>query len=423
MFGNNGFPVQQNMNNNNGFPMQQNMMNQSDDNGFPNQQNLFNNMNMMNNMNMNNMNMNNMNMMNNMNNMNMMNMNMNMNNMMNNMNNMNMMNMNMNNMNMMNPNMMNTNMMNMNMMNNINYNNMLLNQYNKNIMMMKYKMMQNAHQINLMNNEMKKKKMEIIMNQILDGTYQKNDDNNDYPESDNFQEDEDNNDPQPNEALSDAAREELVQRQNFENYQPPSNITFEEVDPLFMNSFISNKELFDGKGHNLIGKWAHGENRGGKPYTPPDGWIGFGLNVIGKYDNGNNDWLACNGRPGEWCIAYHGACNGVSNSDQVKNIIKDILEHNLRPGSGQAYKTYNDDNHPGQKVGVGVYCSPNPTVIDGYAGRMEVNGHYYRVAFMLRVKPDKIRFSNSKKDYWVLNGGNGDFSEIRPYRFLIKKAS
>ena len=42
---------------------------------------------------------------------------------------------------------------------------------------------------------------------------------------------------------------------------------------------------------------------------------------------------------------------------------------------------------------------------------------------MLRVKPDKIRYSNSQPDYWVLNAGNGDFSEMRPYRFLIKKVS
>jgi hypothetical protein len=287
---------------------------------------------------------------------------------------------------------------------------------------MKYKMMQNAHQINLMNNQIKLKRREHLMNQILNGTYQQNDENNDYPECDNYQEDEENKDPQQNEELSDAAKEELVQRQNFENYQPPSNITFDEVDPLFMNTFISNKELFDGKGHNLIGKWAHGENRGGRPYTPPDGWIGFGLNVIGKYDNGNNDWLACNGRPGEWCVAYHGTCCN-SNSDQIKQTIKIILEQNLKPGGGQAYSSHDDANHPGQKVGVGVYCSPSPVVIEGYAGTMEVNGHNYKVAFMLRVKPDKIRYSSSRTDYWVLNAGNGDFSEMRPYRFLIKKVS
>ena len=80
------------------------------------------------------------------------------------------------------------------------------------------------------------------MKQVLNGNYEINNEDNDYPEWDNYQEDEENNDPQPNEALSDAAKEELVQRQNFENYQTPSTITFEEVDPLFMNIFISNKE-------------------------------------------------------------------------------------------------------------------------------------------------------------------------------------
>ena len=40
---------------------------------------------------------------------------------------------------------------------------------------------------------------------------------------------------------------------------------------------------------------------------------------------------------------------------------------------------------------------------------------------MLRVKPDKIRYGNECPNYWVLNAGDGNFSEIRPYRFLIKK--
>ena len=80
--------------------------------------------------------------------------------------------------------------------------------------------------------------------------------------------------------LNDVAKEQLAQKQNFENLQPPQNINYDEVDPEFMHSFISDKELFCGSGHNLTGKWAHGESRGGRPYNPPDGWIGFGLNVI-----------------------------------------------------------------------------------------------------------------------------------------------
>ena len=301
-------------------------------------------------------------------------------------------------------------------------NNMMMMNYNRNLMMMNNNIIQNNQKINMMKSMIAQKKRKEFMDKILNESNNQNDnidDNiNDIDEMQNNQ----NENPQINEALNEVAKEELIQKQKFENYQPPENQTFEEVDPTFMHSFISDRELFDGNGHNLIGKWAHGENRGGRPYNPPDGWIGFGLNVIGKYDNGNNDWLACNGRPGEWCVAYHGVCSR-NTSDEAKKIIKIILEQNLKPGSGQAFSGYNDDNHPGQKVGVGVYCSPNPTVIDGYAGTMEVDGHKYRIGFMLRVKPDKIRFSNSQKDYWVLNAGNGDFSEMRPYRFLIKKAS
>ena len=48
---------------------------------------------------------------------------------------------------------------------------------------------------------------------------------------------------------------------------------------------------------------------------------------------------------------------------------------------------------------------------------MNINGHNYKAAFMLRVKPDRIRYSSSRQDYWVVNG---DFSELRPYRLLIK---
>ena len=36
----------------------------------------------------------------------------------------------------------------------------------------------------------------------------------------------------------------------------------------------------------------------------------------------------------------------------------------------------------------------------------------------MRVKPDKIRYSNNKKEYWVLNGRK---EEMRPYRIMIKE--
>ena len=36
----------------------------------------------------------------------------------------------------------------------------------------------------------------------------------------------------------------------------------------------------------------------------------------------------------------------------------------------------------------------------------------------MRVKPEKIRISETKPDYWVLNGTT---KEMRPYRLMIKE--
>ena len=324
----------------------------------------------------------------------------------------------------------NNNMMNFNhnmiYNNGMNYNNMMMN--NLQALAMYNNMCANQN-IALMN-QLKMQKRQMAINKILNEPQNNkkiyneiNNANNNNGNNTNNSNDNQNVNNQRKQALEDVSQETQIQLQNkanLLNQNQPNN--YEEIDPTFMHSFISDKQLFDGNGHKIIENWAHGENRGGRVYNPPNGWIGFGLNVLGKYDNGNNDWLSCNGRPGEWCVAYHGAC--VRNtSDEIKQIIKPILENNLKPGGGQAYSGYDDAMHPGQKVGVGVYCSPNPATMDGYAGTIEVNGYKYKVAFMLRVKPDKIRYSNSQPDYWVLNAGNGDFSELRPYRFLIKKTN
>ena len=307
--------------------------------------------------------------------------------------------------------------------NQMNFNNNFQNYYYmQNLMAYNLMMQQKIQQQQMINKQMHQQNLQNKMIQCLEESEKANNFNVN-PYSQVIEEtEEEKEEKKIREALALVIKEQEAQEQNFENLQPPQNIDYNEIDPEWMHLFISDKELFCGYAHNLTGKWAHGENRGGRPYNPPDGWIGFGLNVLNKYDNGNNDWLACDGRPGEWCIAYHGAC--VHNtSEQIKQIIKPILENNLKPGSGQAYSSYDDACHPGQKVGDGVYCTPNPSTADGYSGQIDVNGHRYKVAFMLRVKPDKIRYSNSRPDYWVLNAGNGDFSEMRPYRFLIKKVS
>ena len=367
---------------------------------------------------------------------------------------MNMMNNNLNNMNMMNNNM---NMMNsniaMNNMNNMalvarnpNYNNFNINWYANNFMPQNMNSQSYLYVMKILHNQMLQRQYYQMMFQqrmfyqmqrnildrnkrmkeILDNNLNNNVNNN-IPQIDSIdssiQIENQNQEPDftPNQALLDVIQEPNPPDQNQNNNQNQNNqnnpiLPSELVSEVIVNVMNLNPDLLSGLGNNLLGEWAQGENRGGRPYQPPNGWIGYGLNVLSKYDNGNNDWLACNGRAGEWCIAYHGACHGQS-SDNVKKGIKAILETNLKPGGGQACRDHSDLNHPGQKVGVGVYCSPDPSVIDGYAGIMNINGHNYKAAFMLRVKPDKIRISSSTTNYWVVNG---DFAELRPYRLLIK---
>ena len=173
---------------------------------------------------------------------------------------------------------------------------------------------------------------------------------------------------------------------------------FNNISVNQLQSIFSTYAPLDSRGDNKNQGWGYNEMRGGRPYYPPKGWVGYGLRVLGKYDKGNNVWLNYNGAQGEWCVAYHGAS---SKNNQNYNVMRDV----------------EDANHPGQKVGEGVYCSPKPDVLDSDGGIVQVGNKKYKIGFMLRVKPDKIRIAKTNPDYWVLNG-NSD--EIRPYRILIK---
>ena len=206
-----------------------------------------------------------------------------------------------------------------------------------------------------------------------------------------------------------------------------------QKDLLFAGCKI-NKNMLDSRGNNCDGGWGKNEKRGGEPYIPPEGWIGYGLKVLDMYDHekeGNqNDWLSYDGRPGEWCVAYHGVGN-LCSSEMVAKAVHLIAKDTLREQSKQNNNSnsINDDEeydysedadvrHPGNKVGKGVYCSPIPEVMDEFAGIVEIDNAKYKMGFMLRVNPDKIRAPQGRQDFWVLNG-NPD--EVRPYRILIKQ--
>ena len=57
------------------------------------------------------------------------------------------------------------------------------------------------------------------------------------------------------------------------------------------------KAQLDARG-NRSSEWAINQNRGGKPYNTPLGYIGIGLKVMDKFEN--NIWIGMNNSKGEW---------------------------------------------------------------------------------------------------------------------------
>ena len=186
-----------------------------------------------------------------------------------------------------------------------------------------------------------------------------------------------------------------------------------------------NQNMLDYRGNQTPDGYGIGQKRGTYDYIPPLGWKGFGLKVLDKYDNGNNDWIKMDGNPNEWAIAYHGI--GKSYNNNTEDITNKIYHGGFKGGTGQSMKDYIDINHPPidinhppNKVGEGVYCTPDIAEAEKYAGNSStiINGKRYRMIFMLRVKPDRIRTCKEAPKEWILDGTP---NEMRPYRILLKE--
>ena len=145
--------------------------------------------------------------------------------------------------------------------------------------------------------------------------------------------------------------------------------------------------IFDRRGNKKNFSESENKKRGNMQYISPVGWKGYGLNVMGQYEN--NDWLSSNGNFGEWCVAYLGI--------------------------GEELNFENDEKCSG------VYCIKDPKVMEEHLSKNPViiNDKKYIMGLMVRVKPDKIKEVDDKKDYYFVSGGTQN--EMRPYRILIKE--
>ena len=193
-------------------------------------------------------------------------------------------------------------------------------------------------------------------------------------------------------------KEDLI-KEFEEKYQELTALTNIEKE-LITPTIKLNQSMLYPKEDNKKDKWSKGEKRGGEDYIPPRGWIMYAIKIDDhNFDEKNFKWFSHFHQKGEWAVAYCG----------ITGITKKIE---------QIYEKDDDIRHQGKKVGTGVYCFSDPKIMEEYTETINANGENYKVGFMIRVKPDKIRASQKNKNIWVVNG---DVNELRPYGILLKK--
>ena len=76
-------------------------------------------------------------------------------------------------------------------------------------------------------------------------------------------------------------------------------------------------------------------------------------------------------------FAYHGTGRNCPTETEIKEMIENIFKNGFKNGNNNAHKECDDLRHPGEKVGIGVYVSPNLEVAKSYAGKIQKNGKDY----------------------------------------------
>eukprot|EP01083_Nonionella_stella_P175646 612290_1 len=188
---------------------------------------------------------------------------------------------------------------------------------------------------------------------------------------------------------------------------------------LFHNSY--DISMFDQLGNKTFGDSDNATYKVGpsgkqREYVQPTGWTRYGLKVLGKYGDGDNDnkWLKPFQDPGNWYRAFHGTSREAGAS---------IYKGAFRSGANNVY-------------GKGIYCSPDVSVAAGYCEsrkgiiklQTKQGPKEFYFVFQVAVNPDTMNnpdyidnFNPACESckYWIAPTG----ADIRPYGILIKEIS
>ena len=186
---------------------------------------------------------------------------------------------------------------------------------------------------------------------------------------------------------------------------------------LLIKDFNIKEENFDNTGNLLVPNTRQNRFRGKEIYDPPYNWLGLGLSVLGKFDDGNDDWLEDISEESEWAIAYRGISS--KNQKHIKVMLKHFIEErnleiariNFKDKFG---KKLNDKRHWGT-IESGIYMTPYIKIAEKYTKTISFNNKNYKVLLMAKVKVSEIK-EPKNSNFWVL-----DNDKIRIYRVLFKE--
>ena len=188
-----------------------------------------------------------------------------------------------------------------------------------------------------------------------------------------------------------------------------NNINFR----MILKELFVNENIVDINGTKNGGWNQTLRKRGGEDYIPPsNNWIGIGLKVKDKYDNGNNTWLGNGNKSGEFAVAYI----GINDNKNLSQINKDLNFEN-KSLFCNVKDIKNKSIFNSKNCGKGILMFQNPNYAENYSSILNINGIQIKVLIMCRVNPKKIRQPEIFKSCWILNPNH---EEIRPYRILIK---
>ena len=186
---------------------------------------------------------------------------------------------------------------------------------------------------------------------------------------------------------------------------------------LLIKDFGVGEENFDNTGNLIVPNTRQNRFRGKEIYDPPYNWLGLGLSVLGKFDDGNDDWLEDISEESEWAIAYRGISS--KNQKHIKVMLKHFIEErnleiariNFKDKFG---KKLNDKRHWGT-IESGIYMTPYIKIAEKYTKTISFNNKNYKVLLMAKVKVSEIK-EPKNSNFWVL-----DNDKIRIYRVLFKE--